>query len=143
MNFASFPAEGREGATKFPSIGKARQMQDQTQEFLNGHRPGWEISVSTPEGQFPTASAAAKWHGVSHGAVINRLRSLAFPGWTSPVIPKWQSRKPLHSKKMPSRHVTKTLDCLQCGSPFDSDGPGNRLCDSCRSGDGLPEGWHW
>jgi hypothetical protein len=35
--------------------------------------------------------------------------------------------------------------CLCCGSRFESDGPGHRLCDGCRAGRGLPsaqfEGW--
>lgn len=117
-------------------------MQSYTQNPPNRQRMGWEIPVSTPAGEFPTAAAAANWHGFSHGAVINRLRSPAFPDWSSPTLPK-QFRAPLYSKQPPVGPAARTRACLHCGTQFKSAGHGNRLCDDCRAGDGLPEGWQW
>lgn len=103
-------------------------------KYLAG-RPGWKVAVTTPRGEFPSASEAARAHGVTNGCVMHRLRSPTFPDWTSPAVAKLEVAEPDDG--------TKVRVCLKCRCKFDSTGPGNRLCRGCKPGDGLPDGWFW
>ncbi|AWB06784.1 hypothetical protein A6A40_17165 (plasmid) [Azospirillum humicireducens] len=84
---------------------------------------GWMEVVQPPHGNSPGILRLTP-------AGIDAARSTALPTRQSPT-----PRTPSHPKRdrMQAASAAKIRTCLCCGNGFASEGPGNRICNRCRS----------
>lgn len=90
----------------------------------------------------------AEHFGLAERSIANRIKQYGLPrrftraGAPIPDIAAMAARMPApaekrwpsktRSKPKPDDAERKRRKCLKCGNPFVSDGPGNRICKSCK-----------
>jgi hypothetical protein len=100
-------------------------------------------TIHTPDGGFATVAAVATWYGLSFSAVVFRLRSPAFPDWTSQAFPKLRTGVATQGIGQSVHRDARRIRCQMCGEWFDSYGPNDRLCSDCPGGEAGSESGHW
>lgn len=91
---------------------------------------GWLDVIEPPRGNLPGRVSVTD---AGRAALRDRPMAVAKPVTTS--APRVRKK---HYEAAPSAAAPPTTTkrrCLSCGRPFDSAGPGNRICGSCRSTD--------
>ena len=81
-------------------------------------------------------SSLAEELGVTREAIVYRVRVLGLKRPPPAKAAKIGKRPPplpiaMHAKPASGRHKSRR-QCITCGEPFASDGPGNRMCTACR-----------
>lgn len=91
---------------------------------------GWLDVIEPPRGSLPGRVSVTD---AGRAALRDRPMAVAKPATAS--APRVRKK---HYEAAPSSAAAATTTkrrCLSCGSHFDSTGPGNRICGSCRSTD--------
>ena len=98
----------------------SESLAEQIRRFWKERGHNIDITVVNVKGRSPTGGPLRIAEIVSD--TLNGLPR-GYSGSLSDLVPVTAPPDP------PSR--SKTRDCITCGAPFTSDGPGNRICPSC------------